>query len=81
MHAIHEVDNPAIAALKCTPDYLRGLTQGCKEALEKSREIDEEEHIKIINAAVNIAQKHSFFILQGKATSNASPDISFGESK
>lgn len=80
-HAIHEVDNPALAALKCTPDYLRSLTQGCKEALEGSRQIDELEYFKLINTAVIIAQRHSFFILQGKATSNASPDISFGESK
>lgn len=80
-HAIHEVDNPALAALKCSPDYLRSLTQGCKEALQESSQIEEHEHVKRINTAVIIAHRHSFFILQGKATSNASPDISFGESK
>lgn len=80
-HAIHEVDNPALAALQCSPDYLRSLTQGCREALEESRQIPETNYCKIINTASKIAHRHSFYILQGKATSNASPDISFGDSK
>lgn len=80
-HAIHEVDNPALAALQCSPDYLRSLTRACRESLEDVKKIEETEHIKIINAACIIAHKHSIFILQGKATSNASPDISFGDSK
>lgn len=80
-HAIHEVDNPALAALQCSPDYLRSLKQGCRESLEDSTQIDEKEHVKIINAASIIAHRHSIFILQGKATSNSSPDITFGDSK
>lgn len=75
------MDNPALAALQCSPDYLRSLTQGCRDALEDVRQIAETEHVKIINTASIIAHKHSIFILQGKATSNASPDISFGDSK
>lgn len=80
-HAIHEVDNPALAALQCSPDYLRSLTQDCREALEDSRHIQEGDHVKTINTASKIAHRHSVYILQGKATSNSSPDISFGDSK
>lgn len=70
-----------MAALQCSPDYLRSLTQDCRNALDDTSQIQEDDHVKIINAASKIAHRHSVYILQGKATSNASPDITFGDSK
>ncbi|CAH1968140.1 unnamed protein product [Acanthoscelides obtectus] len=76
-HAIDELDNPALTALTCSPDYLRSLTNGCLECLERS--LSAKEPSKIITTASSIAHRHAIYILQGRATCNASPDITFGE--
>lgn len=79
-NAIHEVDNPALTALTCSPDYLRSLTTGCLESLEGSLNLGAEHEVTITTAS-NIAHRLAIFILQGKATCNTSPDITFGDSK
>ncbi|KAH1003226.1 hypothetical protein HUJ05_011159 [Dendroctonus ponderosae] len=78
-HAIHEVDNPAITALTCSPDYLRSLTPGCRQALSGSSRLDLQEHASVATSAICIAHRLAVFILQGRATCNTSPDIAFGE--
>ncbi|XP_060528156.1 huntingtin-interacting protein 1 isoform X2 [Cylas formicarius] len=78
-HAIHEVDNPALTALTCSPDYLRSLTAGCRETLEESLNVSFTDHAAIITTSNKIAHRHAIYILQGRATCNTSPDISFGE--
>lgn len=80
-HAIEEVDNPALTALTCTPDYLRSLTKGCKESLEESNNISSTDYATIVTVANRLAHRHATYILQGRATCNTSPDITFGESK
>ncbi|CAH1154242.1 unnamed protein product [Phaedon cochleariae] len=78
-HAIHEVDNPALTALTCSPDYLRSLTKGCVESLEESENICHTDFVAIVTTANRIAHRHATYILQGRATCNTSPDINFGE--
>lgn len=78
-HAIHEVDNPAITALTCSPDYLRSLKKGCQEALEESTSLVYTDYATVITTSNRIAHKNAIYILQGRATCNTSPDISFGE--
>lgn len=78
-HAIHEIDNPALTALTCSPDYLRSLTNGCLESLQDSTKIGSMDYILIITTASKIAHRHATYILQGRATCNTSPDITFGE--
>nr|CAI5826594.1 unnamed protein product [Callosobruchus analis] len=76
-HAIDELDNPALTALTCSPDYLRSLTKGCMDCLEESLAV--KEPARVVNTANRIAHRHAIYILQGRATCNASPDITFGE--
>ncbi|VEN49602.1 unnamed protein product [Callosobruchus maculatus] len=76
-HAIDELDNPALTALTCSPDYLRSLTKGCMDCLEESLAV--KEPARVVNTASRIAHRHAIYILQGRATCNASPDITFGE--
>ncbi|KAG5887496.1 hypothetical protein JTB14_023682 [Gonioctena quinquepunctata] len=78
-HAIHEVDNPALTALTCSPDYLRSLTASCRESLENSMNIGDTDYMLIITTANTISHRISTYILQGRATCNTSPDIMFGE--
>ncbi|KAJ8981652.1 hypothetical protein NQ317_000880 [Molorchus minor] len=78
-HAIDEVDNPALTALTCSPDYLRSLTDGCRESLQDTTKISGTDFALIITTANKIAHRHATYILQGRATCNTSPDITFGE--
>ncbi|XP_050515261.1 huntingtin-interacting protein 1 isoform X3 [Diabrotica virgifera virgifera] len=78
-HAIDEIDNPALTALTCSSDYLRSLTDGCKSSLEESTKITSNDYVSIVTVANRIAHRHATYILQGRATCNTSPDISFGE--
>ncbi|XP_072396546.1 huntingtin-interacting protein 1 isoform X3 [Diabrotica undecimpunctata] len=78
-HAIDEIDNPALTALTCSSDYLRSLTEGCKSSLEESTNITNNDYVSIVTVANRIAHRHATYILQGRATCNTSPDISFGE--
>lgn len=78
-NAIHEVDNPALAGITCTPDYFQSLTPNCLELLESSLSVDKSHSSQLIILAFNLSHFHSIVILQGKAVSNTSPDITFGE--
>ncbi|XP_056646802.1 huntingtin-interacting protein 1 isoform X1 [Diorhabda sublineata] len=78
-HAIHEVDNPALTAVTCSSDYFRGLTEGCISSLDDCSNIAEEDYASIITVANKLVHRLTYYILQGKAVSNTSPDISFGE--
>lgn len=78
-HAVHEVDNPALAAVSCSTDYFKTLNNECLKVLEPLGSINESEHASIIISANNIAHAFSVYIVQGRATSNTSPDIMFGE--
>lgn len=79
--AIHEIDNPALTALTCSPDYLRSLAKSCLDSFNFDEAVLLSENSKIIITASDIAHKLAVFILQGRATGNRSPDINFGESR
>ncbi|KAB0794296.1 hypothetical protein PPYR_11135 [Photinus pyralis] len=78
-HSVHELDNPALSAVTCSPDYFRSLTQDCIGALNGSIEANHSNPAVVIKVAIKIAHQLSTYTLQGRATSNTSPDITFGE--
>lgn len=80
-HAIHEVDNPALSAVSCSPDYLRSLTTPCLEALASASAPGHAHPADLVVVSCRIAHRLSTFLLQGRATSNTSPDVNFGERK
>ncbi|KAI4460996.1 huntingtin interacting protein 1 [Holotrichia oblita] len=77
--AIHEIDNPALAAVSCSPDYFKSLTDGCLETLEAARTVSYSQPSEIVSIAIRLSHRHATFLLQGRATSNSSPDITFGD--
>lgn len=79
-NAIHEVDNPALSAVVCTPDYFKSLTQGCKESLQIVPNLSYSNPTQLISMSNRIAHTYAMYIIHGRATSNKSPDILFGES-
>lgn len=70
--AIHEIDNPALTALTCSPDYLRSLAKSCLDSFNFDETVLYSENSKIIITASDIAHKLAVFILQGRATGNKS---------
>lgn len=79
--ALDEVDNPALTALSCSPDYLRSLSKGCLESLKYENDLIKSTNSYVIVKANEITHRIAVFIVQGRATGNNSPDINFGESK
>ncbi|XP_023722262.1 huntingtin-interacting protein 1 isoform X2 [Cryptotermes secundus] len=83
--SIHEVDNPAISAVTCTPDYFRGLIEPVQNSLNdlgssyKSFYSNSAAIDNLVQNVICVAQLVANYILQGKTTSNTSPDIEFGE--
>lgn len=80
-HSIHELDNPALAGVSCSPDYFRSLTQDCLEALNSTVGVNHDNPALVIILSSRISHRLSTYLLQGRATSNTSPDIMFGERK
>lgn len=78
-HAIHEVDNPALTALSCSPDYLTTLIKWCIEGLTYDNNLLQDDSCMVVLAS-ETAHRVSVFMLEGRATANKSPDINFGES-
>lgn len=80
-HAIHEVDNPALTALTCSPDYLHSLGRECSSVLAECLTGSTSDYSFVIVICNLLAHRHSIYIIQGRATGNTSPDITFAESK
>ncbi|XP_026271419.1 huntingtin-interacting protein 1 isoform X2 [Frankliniella occidentalis] len=87
--SVHEVDNPAISALSCTPDYFETLVVPLRDsivALPTMVPHSVETVIgnwsyfeKLIRHVIQMAHLSAAYTLQAKATSNTSPDIELGE--
>nr|CAD7262460.1 unnamed protein product [Timema shepardi] len=86
--SIEDVDNPALSAVKCSPDYFRSLTEPVLKLLD---EVDSSFHDfngdsssstiePLVQSVGQMAHSLANYLLHGKATSNISPDIEFGES-
>lgn len=78
-HSISEMDNPALSGLTCNPDYLNLLSNGCRDCLQSVLNTQRNDSVQIVILAARIAHRHSLYLIEGRATSNASPDIMFGE--
>ncbi|GJQ85262.1 putative actin binding protein [Trypoxylus dichotomus] len=78
-NAIHEVENPALSAVTCSPDYFKSLSYGCLESLQEINGVSYTQPSEIIRTSIRLSHRSATFLLQGRATSNSSPDITFGE--
>lgn len=72
-NAVHEVDNPAFSSATCSIDYFMSLVEGLDACLLC---LQDKVTLEII---IRLAHRTADFVLFGKATSNTSPDIEFGE--
>ncbi|GLH09480.1 uncharacterized protein GBIM_14586 [Gryllus bimaculatus] len=86
--SVHEVDNPALSAVVCTPDYFQSLTEPVLKSLESfntsfsslAENDNEIERIEeVLKNIIIVAHLLANFLIQGKTTSNTSPDIEFGD--
>lgn len=86
-NAMHAIDNPAISAVTCTPDYLAILLDPTKLSLENLQTAYSNyiENVKtrgeLIRNSIHTAWALSVYLIQAKATSNTSTDITFGDSE
>ncbi|XP_067010685.2 huntingtin-interacting protein 1 isoform X4 [Anabrus simplex] len=83
--AVHEVDNPALSAVVCTPDYFQSLPEPVLKSLDDldssfAKFISDGTSLQgLVNTVPLMAHLLSTYLIQGKTTSNKSPDIEFGE--
>lgn len=86
-NAMHVIDNPAVSAVTCTPDYLSSLVKPTDDALNNlssaftNYTADNSQRGQLIRNAINTAYSLATYLMQAKFTSNTSKDISFGDSK
>ncbi|XP_020287826.1 huntingtin-interacting protein 1 isoform X2 [Pseudomyrmex gracilis] len=79
--AMHAIDNPAISALTCTPDYLGGLLEPTDKSLRDLQETyndyisDTTKGKLLIRASIRSAYFLALYLIYAKSTSNTSTDI------
>ncbi|XP_058794250.1 huntingtin-interacting protein 1 isoform X2 [Phymastichus coffea] len=84
-NAMHVVDNPAVSAVTCTPEYLSSLVKPTDDALGNlstaysTYMTDTAQRGQLIRNAIHTAYTLSIYLMQAKFTSNTSKDISFGD--
>ncbi|KAG8040857.1 hypothetical protein G9C98_001845 [Cotesia typhae] len=84
-NASSAIDNPAISALTCTPDYLESLLNPALQLLNdletsyKSYETDFKDGKSLIRTVLNVAYNLAINIIHAKSTSNTSTDISLDD--
>lgn len=83
--AMHAIDNPAISAVTCTPDYLATLLEPTKLTL-KNLDVaygkyitDAKNRGELMRNSIRTAFAVAVYLMQAKATSNTSTDITFGD--
>ncbi|KAL0112446.1 hypothetical protein PUN28_012048 [Cardiocondyla obscurior] len=80
-HAMHTIDNPAISALTCTPDYLGSLLEPTEKSFNDLEEAynnymnDTTKGKALIRAAIHCAYFLALYLIYAKSTSNTSTDI------
>lgn len=86
-NAMHVVDNPAVSAVTCTPDYLGSLVKPTDDALNdlsiaySNYMTDSSQRGQLIRNAIHTAYTLATYLMLAKFTSNTSKDIAFGDSK
>lgn len=84
-HAMHAIDNPAISALTCTPDYLGSLLEPTEKSLNDLEEAynnyisDTTKGKALIRTAIHGAYFLALYLIYAKSTSNTSTDISLAD--
>lgn len=84
-NASSAIDNPAISALTCTPDYLESLLNPALQLLNdletsyKNYETDFKDGKSLIRTVSNVAYNLAIYIIHAKSTSNTSTDISLDD--
>lgn len=79
------IENPAMSALTCTPDYLESLISPSLKSLEdllhdyKSYINDTKQGKQLIRSVISVAYNLSIYLINAKSTSNISTDISLGD--
>lgn len=86
-HAMHAIDNPAISALTCTPDYLGSLLEPTEKSLNDLEEAynnyisDTTKGKALIRTAIHGAYFLALYLIYAKSTSNTSTDIGLADRK
>lgn len=86
-HAMHTIDNPAISALTCTPDYLGSLLEPIEKSCNDLEEaynnyiIDTTKGKTLIRTSIHNAYFLALYLIYAKSTSNTSTDIGIADSK
>lgn len=86
-HAMHTIDNPAISALTCTPDYLASLLEPTEKSFNDLEEaydnymLDTTKGKMLIRTAIRSAYFLALYLIYAKSTSNTSTDIVIADSK
>ncbi|KAM0734366.1 Huntingtin-interacting protein 1 [Formica fusca] len=84
-HAMHAIDNPAISALTCTPDYLENLLEPTEKSLNDLEEAynnyisDTTKGKALIRTAIHSAYFLALYLIYAKSTSNTSTDIGLAD--
>lgn len=84
-HAMHAIDNPAISALTCTPDYLGSLLEPTEKSLNDLEEAynnylsDTTKGKTLIRTAIHSAYFLALYLIYAKSTSNTSTDIGLAD--
>ncbi|KAG5346310.1 HIP1 protein, partial [Acromyrmex charruanus] len=84
-HAMHAIDNPAISALTCTPDYLGSLLEPTEKSFNDLEEaynnymLDTTKGKVLIRTAVHSAYFLALYLIYAKSTSNTSTDIGIAD--
>ncbi|XP_012256413.2 huntingtin-interacting protein 1 isoform X2 [Athalia rosae] len=83
--AVHGIDNPAISAVTCTPDYLRSLVSPALESLDELDNVyrgylqDPSQRSQLARSAIHAAYLLAVYLIHAKSTSNTATDITFGD--
>ncbi|XP_077256164.1 huntingtin interacting protein 1 isoform X1 [Temnothorax americanus] len=84
-HAMHTIDNPAISALTCTPDYLGSLLEPTEKSFNDLEEaynnyvLDTTKGKALIRTAIHGAYCLALYLIYAKSTSNTSTDIGIAD--
>lgn len=85
--AMHTIDNPAISAVTCTPDYFATLVSPMTQSLNDLKSAynnytaDPEKRGELMKNAIHGVHLLAVYLIQAKSTSNTSTDIVFGDRK
>ncbi|XP_012270446.1 huntingtin-interacting protein 1 isoform X2 [Orussus abietinus] len=83
--SMQRIDNPAISAVTCTPDYLGSLVEQTLKTAEdldsayKNYVADPSQRGPLIRTTIRTAYALAVYLIHAKSTSNTATDIAFGD--